>query len=326
MDPSERPSPLLGADAPVPTDRPFTRTEATALGVPDRQLARWCASGELVHPIRGVYHAAQLPDDPALRLGCLKLVVPDDAVVTDRTAGWLHGAPMILAPNDHLSVPAVSMFRPPGYRLRNDLAASGERTFAEGEIVTIGGVRVTSRLRTTCDLGMMRGRDQAFGAMDMMMRIADFDRRALVAQGSRFRGYRRVRQFRALAPHVDARSQSPAESILRLRWLDLTSLPPPTPQLAVEGPDGVFYLDLGVEGLRYAAEYDGAQWHGPEQRAHDQRRRDWMRDHGDWLIDVFVDTNLFGPAQDVQTRLALGIAAARRRVGARAWHGQDRAS
>ena len=107
-----------------------------------------------------------------MRIACLKLVVPEDAVITDRTAGWLHGASMILAPNDHLVVPEVSMFRPPGYRLRNELAASGERTFAAGEVVDLDGLRVTSQLRTTCDLGMMRGRDQAFAAMGAMAGLA----------------------------------------------------------------------------------------------------------------------------------------------------------
>ena len=316
----------LDRSAPVPVDRPFTRAQALREGVTDRDLARWCERGDLVHPLRGVYHASQLPDGPELRIACLKLVVPDDAVVTDRTAGWLHGASMILAPNDHLVVPKVSMFRPPGYRLRNDLAASGERSFAAGEVVEVDGLRVTSKLRTTCDLGMMRGRDQAFAAMGAMMGIAgeEFDVVELVGQGARFRGYRRVRQFRELAPRVDPRPQSPPEHILLLRWTDCSSLPAPTPQLPVRGPDGMFYLDLGVEGLPYAAEYDGPRWHGPEQRRHDRERRGWLRDHGDWLIDVFVDHHLFGPAQCVEECLYRGIANAKKLVGRRAWAGQDR--
>lgn len=318
---------FLDRTAPVPIDRPFTRAEARREGVTDRQLAEWCESGDLMHRVRGVYHAAQLPDGPELRIACLKLVVPDDAVITDRTAGWLHGASMILAPNDHLVVPQVSMFRPPGYRLRNELTTSGERTFAAGEVVDLDGLRVTSKLRTTCDLGMMRGRDQAFAAMCAMLRIAgdEFDLVELVSQERRFRGYRRVRQFRELAPRVDPRPESACECILLLRWGDCPSLPEPTPQLTVQGPDGLFHLDLGVEGLRYAAEYDGARWHGPEQRQHDRERREWLGDHGDWLIDVFVDHHLFGPAQCVEERLYRGVADAKRRMGRRAWTGQDRA-
>ncbi len=319
MDDPNRAADLLGSGAPVPVDRPFHRREALIEGVPDRTLAAWCAAGYLRHPLRGVYHAAQLPDGLDLRIACLRLVVPDDAVVTDRTAGWLHGATQVLAPNDHLAVPAVSMFRPPGYRLRNGFVSSGERTFLPGEVVDLGGVRATSILRTTCDLGRMRHRDQAFSAMDAMMRIADFTVEDLCEQGARFRGYRGVRQFRALAPLVDARSQSPGESVLRLRWLDCLSLPRPSLQVAVTGSWGTFSLDLGLESLRYAAEYDGAHWHGPERREHDASRRRRLRDEAGWSIDVFVDSDVFGRAQNAEARLVRGVARARARLGLGSW-------
>lgn len=161
-----------------------------------------------------------------------------------------------------------------------------------------------------------------------MLAIADgdFDKEMLVEQGRRFRGHRRVRQFRSLAPLVDPRPQSPPEHILLLRWHDCPSLPPPTPQLPVAGPTGMFYLDLGVETLGYGAEYDGPEWHGPERAEHDRDRRAWLCERGDWMIDVFVDRDLFGPAQVVEERLHRGIARARRRYGSRAWTGQDRAA
>jgi hypothetical protein len=309
----------------VPTDRPFTYREARAEGLTDRHLAAALRAGHLVSPVRGVFHATHLEDGLELRIACLRLVVPDDAVITDRTAGWLHGAPMILAPNDHLRVPPVSIFRSPGYRLRNSATASGERTFGVGDVVEIDGLRVTSKLRTTCDLGRLLHRDQAMAAIDSMMHVADFGLDVLVAQEQRFRGQRGVCQFRELAPLADPRSQSPGESILKLRWRDCKTLPVPTPQLCVQGPDGLCYLDLAVEGLRYAAEYDGARWHGPEQRAHDGRRRDWLAMNGDWMIDVFIDADLFGKRQNAQARLMKGIDRANRRLGSRGWHGQDRA-
>ena len=49
-----------------------------------------------------------------------------------------------------------------------------------------------------------------------------------------------------------------------------------------------------------------------------------MGDSGDWLIDVFVDHHVFGPAQCVEERLYRGVASAKRRLGRRAWVGQDR--
>jgi hypothetical protein len=234
---------FLTADAPIPVDRPFTRAQARAEGVTDKQLADYVERGLLLHPLRGVFHAAQLPDGIELRAACLRLVAPENAVITDRTAGWFHGASMILAPNAHLEVPRVSMYLTPGNRLRNKLAESGERTFLAGEVVDLHGVRVTSKLRTTCDLGMVRNRDQAFAGMGMMLNVADFSSARLVAlaTGRRFRGYRHVRQFRALVPHVRAGAQSPPECVLLLRWVDCPDLPYPRPQVPVRGPRGWYW-------------------------------------------------------------------------------------
>ncbi len=315
------PGPFLEPGAAVPVDRPFTWSEAAASGVPARQLRAWCEAGLLLRPVKGVYHSAELPDGIELRLACLRLVVPDDAVVTDRTAGWLHGAPMILAPGDHLVVPDLSMYRPPGLRLRGKLVDSGERTFRDDDVVTVAGILVTTPLRTACDLGRLLHRDQGIAALDALHRTGAFTVSELVAAVERFRGQRGVRQLRGLAPLTDGRSESPGESVLRLRWRDCPELPAPRPQVPVLGPDGPCFLDLGVEALRYAAEYDGAAWHTEETRGHDARRRDWLRRHDGWIIDVLRSPNVYGRGQDADVIVRRGIAAARRRFGSRAWSG-----
>ncbi|CUR53926.1 conserved hypothetical protein [metagenome] len=308
---------FLDASDPVPVDRPFSFAETRRWGLDRRVLSRWVSQGLLMHPIEGVYYAAQLTDSLGLRLECLKLVVPADAVVTDRTAGWLHGAPMVLAPGDHQVVPRASVFRPPGYRLRNPLAASGERTLAPDDVMELAGVKVTVPLRTACDLGRLLRRDQAFAALDALTRLGAFDRDELLERTRRYRGYRGIRQLRELAPLADGRSQSPGESILRLRWLDCGELPSPTLQFEVAGPTGPFFLDLSVPELRYAAEYDGEQWHGPEQRKHDAARREWVRTRLGYEVDVFTAANIHGPCQDADLRLRRGISRSRRRYGLR---------
>lgn len=320
------PTAFLTADAPVPVETPFTRAQARAEGVTDRQLARWVSDGLLLTPLHGVYYAAQLPDGLELRAACLRLVAPPDAVVTGRSAGWFHGASMILAPNDHLVVPKISIHLSPGNRLRNEFATSGERTFLPGEVVEVAGLRVSSKLRTTCDLGMMRNREQAFAAMDQMANVADFDLSTLVkvANSRRFRGYRHVRQFRALVPHVRRGSESGPESVVRLRWIDCADLPYPKPQAAVPGPKGWYYVDVGNEELRYGVEYFGEEFHGPEQETEDERRLSWLDEKQDWEIDVLRKHHIYGSAQSVERILRAGVARARRRYGARAWTGQDR--
>jgi hypothetical protein len=102
---------------------------------------------------------------------------------------------------------------------------------------------------------------------------------------------------------------------LRLRWLDLPSLPPPTPQVpvTVEGVE-VYRIDLGVPELRYGCEYDGEQFHGPEDEAHDARRRIDLRERFLWDVDAVRKGNVSGPARDVERVLHEGIRRARRSV------------
>lgn len=318
---------FLDSSVGIPVDRPFTHAQARSEGITPRQLGLWVTQGLLIHPMRGVFHAAQLPDGLELRIECLRLVVPDDAVVTDRTAGWLYRAPMVLAPGDHLRVPQVDLRLGPGNRLRNPLSTSGERTFRPGEVVEFDGLLVTSRLRTTIDLGMSLPRRQAFAGMCAMSRVADFERDELefeLREHGRFAGYRGVRKARGLAPYVDPRFGSAAECALALEWKDAGGLPDFVPQHPVAGPRGMFYLDLAVPALKYGVEYNGPRWHGDDRAAYDAARMTWLVDHQDWIIDVFETDDLYGPRCDPGVRLTKGIQRARRRFGSRAWTGQDR--
>ncbi len=294
-------------DLPVPHDRPFTRPQAFDLGVTKRQLYEWLDCRLLVSPVRGVYYLATIPDSLELRLACLRLIMPKDAVVCDRTAGWVLGAPMILAPGDHLEVPRASIFCPPGNRLRNELTSSGERTFRPDEIIEIDGILVTSHLRTACDLGRLLHRDQSFAALDAMLRLRRFTLAELVNEIDRYKGYRYVRQLRELAPDADRRAESQGESILRRRWLDCPDLPRPDLQIEVQGPHGLCYLDLGLPDIQYAAEYHGAEWHGPEREVDDAERRGWIEEHGGWIIDELRRHNIHGFAQDSERILRTGV-------------------
>lgn len=282
---------------------PFTLPIARACGISEHTLRIWTASGLLVHPIRNVFHRSELPDTLALRLDCLRLVVPTDAVVTDRTAGWLHGAPRILAPNDHLVVPKVSVFCPPGRRLRNGLVASGERSLTGTDIVTIDGIRVTTPLRTACDLGRLLHRDQAIAALDSFLRHGGFSRQRLLCELPRFRGYRGVVQLRELAPLADDRAQSPPESILRLRWLDL-GFPTPIPQVEEAAPRGSYFIDVGNREHRVGAEYLGEEFHDLAHADHDEERLRWLRGPRRWTIIEVRRSNLFGDGADFGDRLA----------------------
>lgn len=308
---------LLDDSFPLPLDRPFTGTEATAAGVNRHTLARLVKEQLVRRVLRGVYAAAQLPDGIPVRAQALALVTPPDAAVTDWTACWLHTG--VLAPGDHLHVPPVSIFRAAGRgRIRNDLCRSGERSFSPGDLTTIGGVAVTTPLRTAYDLGRTRSRDWAMAGLDALVRLNSFSRAELLAGIERFRGHRGVVQLRDLAPRADGRAESPGESVLRLRWTDLATLPQPEPQVPILLPNGheLYRIDLGVRDLRFGVEYDGEEHHtSADDREHDRvRRLDLERRFG-WRVVPVTKANVFGAHRDIEQILHEGIREARSRLG-----------
>jgi hypothetical protein len=273
--------------------------------------------GYLRRVLKGVYVAAQTPDTLDLRAQALLLVVPPYAVITDWTAVWLFTG--LLAPNDHLELPAISLFLPAGRgRLRNKLCESGERAFLPEDLMIVGGLTVTAPVRTAWDMGRLVHRDQAMGALDALLRHDPEMRDEMVSGVERFRRRRGVVQLRELVPLADARAESPGESVLRLRWLDLPSLPRPTPQVPIIADDGreIYRLDLGVPELRFGAEYDGEEFHSSDaDRCHDAARRDWISRERGWLVKPVRRANVFGPTRDIEEILYSGVDEAFRRLG-----------
>ena len=283
----------LRAHPALPTDRPFTHQQAVDLGVSREVLRRMVRVGLLRRVLRGVYVDAAADDGLLMRARAVALVLPETAIVTDRTAAWLHGVDA-LRPGDHLVPPPVEVFQQPGRtRVRSAATSGGERTLLRHDVEVLHGVRVTTPLRTALDLGRLTRRDHAFAALDALLRLGRFGQDELLRDVERFRGQRGVVQLRELAPLADARAESPGESVLRLRWLDSTL---PRPELQVEVRErGVLRarLDLAVPELRLAVEYDGRDWHtSPAQRVHDRQRRDWLGAHG-WTVVVLGRSEVF---------------------------------
>jgi hypothetical protein len=307
--------PLLDSSFPIPVDQPFSLAQALATGLTRHRL-RTLVDQDLVRRVLvGAYIAAQVPDSLLLRAQALALVVPSGAVVTDWSACWIHIG--LLPPGQHLEVPRLSVFRPAGgNRLRNRLCTSGERSFDPEDLMGIGGLTVTTALRTAFDIGRLGRRDHVLGAFDALVRSGAFPVSALTGGVERFAGRRGVVQLRELAPLTDPRSESPRESLLRLRWLDLPSLPRPTPQLPVTvGGVEVYRVDLGVPELRYGCEYDGERFHGDDARESDRQRREDLRIRFRWDVDVVRAANVTGPRRDVEAILIEGVARARRALG-----------
>lgn len=307
---------LLDDRCPLPLDRPFTRAQAAAWGV-GPTLLRLAARRHLVRElVRGTYAVAQLRDTIELRTAALGLVVSDQAVITDRTAAWLHDIDVLPRRAAHEPVP-LDVFGAEGSRVRRPGVASGVRWLRSDEVVELGGVLLTSRTRTALDLGRMLPRYDAIGALDAFLG-AGVPRHELEWGVHRFKGHRGVLQLRELVPLADPRAESMPESALRLHGHD-GGLPPLTPQVWVEDRRRV---DLGIPEIRYAAEYLGEAFHTrDDQREADEERTAWLVERW-WVVDMFCKDDVYGPHADPAGVMRGGVRRAREQLGA--WRPQGK--
>jgi hypothetical protein len=274
---------------------PFTTAEARAAGMTRKVLRRMVDHGTLREPLRGVFVDSARTDSVLLRVRAAALVVPPSSVICDRTALWVHGA-TIVGPDGRYEAPPIDVFRlAGGTRVRRPQCHGGTRTLEPSDVMELDGVLVTTPLRTALDLGRLAGRDDAFAALDLLMRFGGFAVADLSDQLPRFRGARGVRQLRQLVPWADGRAESPAESLTRLRLYD-AGLPAPAVQCEVRNVVGavVYRLDLAYPELKLAIEYDGEEHHtSSADRAHDLQRRDYLRRLG-WTIVVLTAGDVYG--------------------------------
>ena len=310
--------PYLDDTFPLPLDHPFTTRAAIAAGIPRKWVPALVESGLLRNPIRGCLVPAQVVDDTASRIACLRLVTPPDAVLVDRHAGWAQGANMLLLPNEHLNAQPISLYLPHGRgRLRNKLADSGERTLLERDVIDMDGLRMTTPLRTALDLGRQRWPEPALTALDALHRLRAFSIAELLDEIGRFAGMRWVTTLREVAPHTDGRSQSGGETVVRWRWRHLP-VPLPEPQVEVRSGTKVAFVDVGNDDLRFGVEFQGREWHiGEVNEANDAERFDWLDKEADWEIAPVWTPDVYGRNAPLEDIILDGVTRTRARAGRR---------
>lgn len=277
--------------------RPFATATAREHGVTPGQLRTWLADGVVRRVLTGVYVDATAPDTMELRVAAVSCVMAPHAVVCDRTAAWLHGVDVFdLAEHDVL--PAVDVVSIAGRNasIRSDVFG-GERDLVPSEIMTVRGVRVTTPIRTACDLACLRGRWRAIAVLDAFRRAYGITVRDLTLMLPRYRGRRGCRQLRELIPLSTDEADSPPESWIRLIIHD-AGLPMPAPQVWVRRPDGRrLKIENAYAALRIGVEYDGQEHHtSDDDRAHDDDRRGELVDLEGWIMLVVTKRDL-GPRE-----------------------------
>ena len=200
-----------------------------------------------------------------------------NGVIAGVTAAAWHGTKWV---DDHLPVELIwGNARPPRGLRTYDI------TLGPDELDVVAGLPVTSPRRTAFDIGCRKPMGLAIAHLDALMRATGLKVNEVREISAMHRGARGLRQLEAVLECVDAGSQSPKETWLRL-LLVKAGLPRPTTQIPVMAAAGtqMYYLDMGWPDLMVAVEYDGEhhrldRW----QYAKDIRRSEKLAQLG-WIV------------------------------------------
>lgn len=208
--------------------------------------------------------------------------LPPLGAVGGWAAAQLHGALELdgVAADGQTPLP-VPLCLTEAHHLASDtrLTVSRSRLIDE-DVVSIGGVRCTSLVRTAFDLARLTSDlREAVVAVDVMLRFTDLpleDVLAYADQRRRWRGHRQLRQVMSLA---DAHALSPPETRLRLLWVLDAGLPPPLVNRLIVNRDGcpVARADLLDVDAGLVGEQDGSHHWMAKQRSEDERRTDRLQ-------------------------------------------------
>ena len=263
-------------------------------GISPGAVRRLLRDGTIRRVTQGVYVSTATPDGPVLRARALRLVLPVDAVVGGVTAAWLYGVPPLLI-SARTSPLLVDVLRPAGRSGSRRAGCTGSsRLLSEDDVHEVGGVAVTTPPRTAVDLARTLERPDGLAYLDAMLALRIVTPSAVAERLSAAGGLPGVVQARELADLAEIGVESPMESHMRLRFVD-AGFPRPVVQhrLRTGGRGHVARFDCALPARRYAFEYDGEEFHGPEHQAHDEARRARARALG-WRVDAFRREHVLG--------------------------------
>lgn len=254
-------------------DRLIVATEALASGlVTRRELRRRYTK---VH--RNVYAASDADLDAAERaLGAWLWSGRRATLVGHSAAAWLGDR--WLPSNAPVELVHTRRGRPKGITIRSS-------RFRTDEVCQVRGVTCTTPARTAYDLGRRLPVTMGVVRIDMLLNATGTPVGAAAAVADRYPGARGIRTLRRTLELVDAGSESPQETRLRL-LLVRAGLPRPETQIPVCDDYGRVRrrIDMGWRQWRVGVEYDGAQ-HFTDATAYadDIDRLEFLAERG-WTI------------------------------------------
>ncbi|ORV24721.1 hypothetical protein AWB98_21050 [Mycolicibacterium conceptionense] len=251
---------------------PFIGSEALAAG----RLTRYELRSRFVAVHQDVYVAKGTLPNAVLRAKASWLRSRRRGVLAGFSASALHGARWIDADK-------------PAYIIdSNRRPARGIVTWADAidddEICLIGGMRVTTPMRTAVDLACKFPEDTAVAAIDALARAARLKAADIALAAERHVGRKGIRRAQATIALVDPGSESPRETWLRLLVVR-DGYPAPQTQYPIFNEYGALIgeADMAWPELKVALEYEGRHHTDPDQFRKDIARIDEMTDMG-WIV------------------------------------------
>jgi len=277
---------------------PFTPAQAAAEGISRHRLRTLVNAREVRRVLRGAYQASMAPDTLVARAAAAALVMPPQGVLCDRTAAWIHGVDTlrwreleVLPPLDVVVCRGARSTHRAQWR-------NGERDLSPHDVTEVAGVSVTTPLRTSLDLGCKLPKPAGLAALDSFMRLHGLTHDDFYDELPRYVGRRGVVRLRSLLPLADPRSESPAESWIRMIIVDAGLPLPELQHVVIRDGYRSYRLDLAYPRHLVCVEYDGVEFHAGElAMAADGERRSWLRAQG-WTILVLTRADLESDAVD----------------------------
>lgn len=264
---------------------PFLTADALASGV-SRAMLSGNAWRRLAH---GIHVPADLAITTDVLVAAVKLVLPRGAVISGTSAALLHGCDIRLDSNEPIEITV-----PRGVTVgARGLLRVRQALVVEEDVVEVGGVAVTSPVRTAFDLARRPSITEVVVAVDALCRAQLVTLDELAAYAADHPGWRGVRQIPRAIDLADARAENPMETRLRM-CIVLGGLPRPEVQLeVVEDGHVIARLDLAYEEALLDLEYDGRGHRVvPSVIARDVRRQRDLAMRG-WTTTVFDAGDVF---------------------------------
>lgn len=251
-------------------------------------------------PARGVRIPADSADPALSRLSAAALGSAPAAVITDISAArlwWLPLPPWIGLHDDELPV-SVALAAGPNRPRRNGVRGRRLRLPAD-HVTTHRELTVTTPARTWLDCAALIPVEYIVAMGDVVLRRFPEQGELLESITRWGSGRRGIIAARQALPWLDARSESPGESIVRAH-LVLGGVPRPRCNLDIfDAGMWIARADLAWPAQKVIVEYDGAAHLDEKRRRSDAQRRNLLIDAG-WIVLTFTAADLRRPHAMVQ--------------------------